>query len=66
MVSRPEELNVSMPEGVKPELWRQGIEQNPNPSILKPVVITGFDGLKERLQAIDDMLAAHNSAIEVC
>ena len=54
-----------MPPNTKPELWAQGIQQNPNPNRLKPVVVSGFDGLKGRLEEHEKMLKLHNEGVEV-
>lgn len=64
MVDAPQQLQ--RPQNVNPQLWEQGITQNPNPARLAPVVISGFEGLKARLDEHEKFMKSHQEAIEVC
>lgn len=54
----------AMPNNVNPQLWQQGVSQNPAPDRLVPTVISGFEGLKKRLEDHDKLIKAHQSAVE--
>jgi nuclear pore complex protein Nup54 len=52
------------PPNANPQLWQQGVSQNPEPRRLVPVVVSGFEGLKDRLGEQQKLLKAHEKAVE--
>lgn len=47
------------PKGIDPRLWRQAIQDNPDPEKLIPVPITGFNELKWRIKCQENETDTH-------
>ncbi|XP_055676774.1 probable nucleoporin Nup54 [Lutzomyia longipalpis] len=54
------EYLMNPPKGIDPRMWRQAIEDNPDPSKLIPVPVIGFHELKWRTKCQESETEMHN------
>ncbi|TFK75520.1 hypothetical protein BDN72DRAFT_757282, partial [Pluteus cervinus] len=52
------------PLNVAPEVWEQGVRENPDPSCLVPVIATGFDDLHVRVKAQTDTASNQQKVLQ--
>ncbi len=53
------------PSNVPERLWVEAVQINPDPKRLVPVVASGFQDLKKRIEDQDKTSQAHEKALEV-
>ncbi|GAB0087985.1 NUP54 [Sergentomyia squamirostris] len=51
---------VNPPKGIDPRMWRQAIEDNPDPTSLIPIPMIGFQELKWRTKCQESEIELHN------